>query len=171
MDQAENIQPYLDYLMEDIRQSYTDRFKNTAQPSLTAGAVLRDVPEHLVEIPFLQMRPIYEWMRLNPEAFPPAGKLSRDQLRRLCNMIRHLFEAYNYDIQVPFELDFPEEYHWLVKALSISEANTLDEEGENGPDQVYPCERNHDTCPFGDYCRAPHCDFYNDGRVWLKYEE
>ncbi len=163
------MQLYFEQLKDDIRESYNNRFQNTYQIDYNAGSVLDNIPENLRPIPFFEMRPIYQWMQLDPDAFPPAEKWNGEQLKEICAMLRQLFEEYDYDLMIPFELPFEYEYKWLIKALRVEESNFLN--SEHGPAEIAFCNHDTTTCPFGDFCAGEDCwGSIHDGKNWRKYE-
>lgn len=154
---SKNLQPYLDFLYEDIQKSYDDRFVNTYQPKLAAGTMINDLPEEYAELPYMEMRPIHEWMRLDPDSFPSFDRLYDDQLTELCQMLRNLFQAYHYDLRVPDQIDLIEQYFWITAALHEIDINTLDEQEDHGAIILHICGNDSNNCPFHHHCQRAGC--------------
>ncbi len=163
---------HLKQLKQDLSQSYENRHLNTKQTIHPAGVVLQDVPERLQHIPVYFKKPVHQWMKINPEAFPSADQLEESDLQELCFRLRILFYAYHYEVIIPYTLSFPEEYTFLVQAMSLEESNHLMEEGRR--EYLHLCKREEATCPFGEECvhgGDGHCgsNVDSDGKGWLRY--
>ena len=165
------MQRYFEQLMEDIYQSYKDLQKNTEFTIYPTELVVRDVPENFARLPCYPAKPIYKWMKLDADAFPPAEKWESAQLHRICAALRQLFEEYNYDLDIPWSLSPKDEYPFLIQALRVVEMCNAMERDEISPVQIEICKDDPLTCPFKDDCLhlGTHCDFLRNLPQWEKY--
>lgn len=162
-----SIYRYLEQLVDDIRESAKNKDHNISYPPELV--VAPNVPEHLEHLPVIPVRPVYKWMRLDPEAFPPAEQLNEMQIIYFCNILRQLFEHYNYEVQLPRALPYNMVYHYLIKAFYKVEP--CNQENLN---TIYFCEGDESNCPFGEYCGRVNDDFCNSwifGHWWEGYSE
>ncbi|HEX3006572.1 MAG TPA: hypothetical protein VHO90_03045 [Bacteroidales bacterium] len=162
-----SIRRYLEQLVADVRLSAQNRDKNIEYDPILVVAP-PNLPDHLKHLPVVPAQPIYKWMRLDPEAFPPAEKFeNEEELIFFCSLLRQLFEHYHYQIQLPCHLPFAMTYEYLIKAFYAVES--CSEESSN---LISFCTGDEDTCPFGDYCSGPD-DCYQDSwliQFWEGYE-
>lgn len=162
---------YFDHLLEDIRLSYTNLTINASLKVYPTSMYPNDLPEHVQHLPYYRMKPISEWMKLDPEAFPPANRWEDRHLKILCSGLRQLFTEYQYEHVLPWTLELDKEYTWLVQALSIAEVCFAGEE-DNGTIPLYFCKQDPDNCPFSDDClhRANiGCESRDVAQGWGKY--
>jgi len=170
------MEKYLEHLKSDIRESYEKRYENTEHLIHPVHTVLKDVPDKFAHVPFYPMKKVSAWMQLDVEAFPPADKLTEDQLCNLTGMLRNLLWFYHYEAIVPFDLPLDKEYTFLLQALNKDEINNLQEEDEAAPTQIYLCNEDGNDCPFNEYCGYDNeygCyEGHNPGNLgWGKYND
>lgn len=167
------MQRYFEQLVEDIQNSYRDRVKNASFPVYSAGTMLHDVPDKFVHLPFHPAKPIYQWMNIDVELFPPLDRWTTEQLYRICELLRCLFEAYEYSLITPWDLSPEEEYPFFIEALRMIDTCTAGMGEDSWLIEIYFCKMESATCPFKENCmlesRYKSCNEYQKER-WWKYE-
>lgn len=160
-----SIKRYLEQLVDDVRESAKNKEQNLQFPK----ELLDEPPEHLAHLEVIPVQKVYKWMRIDPEAFPPAEQLSDDQIIYFCNLLKQLFEHYNYEVHMPKSLPFRMVYEYLVKALDRTEAC---QQGET-LNVIAFCDGDETKCPFGSYCSKindDYCDTWLFGHWWKGYD-
>ena len=163
-----SLQRYLEQLVGDIRESAKNRDTNVQYPPELVRAP-DNIPEHLAHLEVIPAQEVYKWMRLDPETFPPADKLNDDQIIYFCNILRQLFEHYNYEIEMPIGLPFRLVYEYLIKAFYKFETC---KQGET-INVISFCNGDEANCPFGEYCTKvndDYCDSWIFKHWWEGYE-
>jgi hypothetical protein len=161
-----SIQRYLQQLVSDIRESARNKDINIQYPPELV--TLMDIPEHLAHLPVEPAQRVHKWMKLDPETFPPADQMNLNQLIYMCNILKQLFEHYNYEVQLPHSLPFPIVYEYLIKAL-----NEVERCNQENVSVISFCTGEKATCPFGEYCTRINDDYCNTwlfGHWWEGYE-
>ncbi len=79
--------------------------------------------------------------------FPPAEKLTENQLLKLCDSIVELMWSWFVDIALPETLPLDRRYHFLVEVFD-TEIMLV----ENGHIGIELCEYDVKTCIFGSHC-------------------
>lgn len=158
---------YLQQLVDDIRESAKNRDENIKFPPELISEL--KVPENLKHLPVVPAQKVHKWMRLDPEAFPPANQMEFDQVIYMCNILKQLFEHYRFEVQLPHSLPIEMVYEYLIKALhkieSISEENSIN--------AIYFCNGDEETCVFGEYCgkvNEEYCETWLYNYWWEGYE-
>lgn len=161
-----SIYRYLEQLVEDIRESARNKDHNVSYPPELV--VAPNVPEHLEHLPVIPVRAVYKWMRLDPEAFPRVDQLSELQTIYFCNILRQLYEHYNFEVQLPKDLPYSLVYQYLKKGLY--KVGTCSQESLN---TISFCEGDESKCPFSEYCSRVNDDYCNSwifGHWWEGYD-
>ena len=143
---------YLTHLIEDMQQAA----KNLpAKPYLELSEddeCLRGV----IEYESIEPKPMQEWFGIDKANFPPAEKLSNDELELMVKEIIKLWHAYNFDPVLPKNLPARIAYQTLVNYFD--KPVTWVSEGIIG---IEFCEYDTKNCPFpSEYCMCK--DFEND---------
>jgi len=86
--------------------------------------------------------------------FPPAEKLSNQQMEELCNEISYLMRTWNLDISLPDTLPVERTYHFLTEVFDTKTMIT-----DSGHVGIELCEYVIEGCIFGDHCM---CKEYED---------
>ncbi|MCH7657615.1 MAG: hypothetical protein IIB05_04785 [Bacteroidetes bacterium] len=143
---------YLTNLIEDIQQAVKTL---PAKPYLELSEdeeCLRDV----IEYESIEPKPMQEWFGIDKANFPPAGKLSNNELKLMVKEIIKFWNAYNFDPVLPKNLPARIAYQTLVNYFD--KPVTWVSEGIIG---VEFCEYDPENCPFpAEYCMCK--DFEND---------
>lgn len=151
-----------DQLSEDFRNSYKNCNQNAAQDVFPSGLVLANLDENWQNAPHLTAKPIYEWMGLEIDFFPPSIYWTEEQLKLLCSNFRQLFEAYRYFAVIPWTITLDEEYDAWLKAARKVEVCWLGVEGSATVEPVQVCQDVPSTCPFKEHC------MHKDGRSCIE---
>jgi len=95
--------------------------------------------------------------------FPPAEKLSEDQLEALCEAIKDLMWSWFVDITLPESLPIERRYHFLINVFDTEVM--LVEDGHIG---IELCDYDMEHCVFGEYCT---CAVEEEEEVPLEIDE
>ena len=161
-----------DQLRQDFFASYENRFENAVHPDLTAGIMVPHLEEEYASLPFLFKKPIYEWMHLEIEYFPPSSHWQEEELKILCASFRQLFEAYNYFAAMPWHIEITLEYDSWLEMLKQYSACHLTLNDGTGMEYVDICKGQEHQCIFGNSCLKSgdqHCYEYQGNGNWQKY--
>lgn len=110
----------------------------------------------VIEYESIEPKPMQEWFGIDKANFPPAEKLSNDELELMVKEIITLWHAYNFDPVLPKNLPARIAYQTLVSYFD--KPVTWVSEGIIG---VEFCEYDPKNCPFpSEYCMCK--DFEND---------
>lgn len=159
------MQQYVDYLLEDLATIA----KNPPAPPHY------DVPEELEGIEY-----VLEWennpyqtmlslFNLEPEVFPPADRLSVQQLEQLNVGILELWAAHNFYADFPEDVPSKRLYEVLVDYMQNAECQYISE----GSSHVEFCQYEPDNCPWGnELCSCK--DWVNEineaNDIWEEYQ-
>ena len=168
----ENMEPYFAHLMDDIRLSYTNMVPNTSFQVYPVSIFPNNLPDQWQNTPVYPEKTIGEWIKLDPEAFPPADRWEEKHLKDLCSSLRQLFNFYRYEPVLPWTLSLAIEYTWLLKGMSkISECFASQEDVANIV-PIHFCQEDPDDCPFSSECllRADiGCESIDKSIGWERY--
>lgn len=103
------------------------------------------------------MKPLSEWLQLEPELFPLPEMLLPGALRELTSSLLTLYRLYAYDIRLPDELTDEERYFWLVCALNIAAPGHPTGHKPVHTIPIHICEGSSKQCPFGGTCTYSPC--------------
>ncbi len=88
--------------------------------------------------------------------FPPAERLNRHQLRKVCEAFEHTMQTYNVSFDFPKRLPWKTRYQLLVSKLEDSVIIC-----DDGFVTVEFCNYEPSECPFGSrYCTCKHYEAY-----------
>jgi len=143
---------YLTHLIEDMQQAA----KNLpAKPYYEVPEEFKCI-EYVFEWENAEPKPMQEWFGIDKANFPPAEKLSNDELYLMVKEIIKLWHAYNFDPVLPKNLPACIAYQTLVNYFD--KPVTWISEGTIG---IEFCEYDTKNCPFpSEYCMCK--DFEND---------
>ncbi len=159
-------------LMIELIASNENRYQNAAQPSLTAGMMLPDVEDKFADAPFLFEKPIYQWMNLEIDFFPPSSHWKEDELKVLWGAMRQLFGAYNFYAAIPWDIPLTLEYDSWLALLKQPSICLLTLNDGSGMEYLDICKGNEAQCPFGKDCLKEgeqHCFEYLRNENWQRY--
>lgn len=105
---------------------------------------------------FHELRPLSEWMQLDPEVFPLPQSLISEQIKELTSSLAILYQLYAYEIVLPQNLTESERYFWMVCALNSQAPLHFTLSGQK-PLSIYVCQKNPEHCPFTSRCMKDHC--------------
>lgn len=120
----------------------------------------------VIEYESIEPKPMQEWFGIEKANFPPAEKLSNDELALMVKEIITLWHIYNFDPVLPKNLPAHIAYQTLVSYFD--KPVTWVSEGTIG---IEFCEYDPKNCPFPDeYCM---CKDFEDGTHLdaAKYEQ
>lgn len=159
------MQRYFEQLVEDIRESARHKDRNV---QFNVPTDLLKVPEEYAHLPVVPAQKAYQWFRLSLDMFPPAEKWNQKQLLYMCVILRHLFEHYNIEVELPNHLPYDKVYAYLLKAL-----DTYTSCEQDHPNTITFCEGEAEDCPFGYYCASEgsYCDSWGMGQYWEGYAD
>ena len=92
-------------------------------------------------------KPMQEWFGIDKANFPPAEKLSKDELKLMVKEIIQLWNAYNFDAVLPEGV--PDELAYKALVNNFDQPVVWVSEGTCG---IEFCEYDEDNCPFPGYC-------------------
>ncbi|MCK4699401.1 MAG: hypothetical protein KAT38_03680, partial [Bacteroidales bacterium] len=112
----------------------------------------------VMEYESIEPKPMQEWFGIDKANFPPAEKLSNDELELMVKEIITLWHAYNFDPVLPKNLPARIAYQTLVSYFDKT-INWVSE----GVIGVEFCEYDPENCPFpSEYCMCKDFDFNVD---------
>jgi hypothetical protein len=133
------MQHYLNHLIADMRQAA----KNLpAKPYYDIPPEAEGI-EYVIEWENAVAKPMQEWFGIAKEQFPPAEKLTEEQLSLMVDEMLRLWEAYHFYPNLPENLPAQIVYKVLVDVLDKDIAWVSEGEGF-----VELCEYDPQTCPF-----------------------
>ena len=103
--------------------------------------------EYVIEWENAIAKPMQEWFGIDKANFPPAEKLSKDELKLMVEKIIELWNAYNFAPVLPY--DVPDE---LVYKALVSKFDEPVEWLSEGCCYIEFCDYDEDNCPFPSYC-------------------
>ncbi|RLD60027.1 MAG: hypothetical protein DRJ01_10395 [Bacteroidetes bacterium] len=134
---------YLNQLIEDMHKAAENL---PAKPYLEISEdeeCLRGVMEY----ESIKPKPMQEWFGIDKANFPPAEKLSKDELKLMVGEILKLWNAYNFDAVLPENL--PDDIAYKVLVDNFDKPVEWISEGTVG---IEFCDYDEDNCPFPGYC-------------------
>ena len=134
---------YLNQLIEDMHKAAENL---PVKPYLEISEdeeCLRGVMEYESTKP----KPMQEWFGIDKANFPPAEKLSKDELKLMVAEILKLWNAYNFDAVLPENLPYDIAYKVLVD--NFGKPVEWISEGTVG---IEFCDYDEGNCPFPGYC-------------------
>ncbi len=149
------MQSYINHLIEDIANAHR------AEQSYTAPAVEKDesMEAHFAEIErWIEHEPTHTfsyYCGLQKEQFPPAEKLTEEQMQQINKAFGQLLFTWNLDTAIPENVPTALTYTLLV--------SVLDEKMEPVTSGILTfefCNYDSASCPFGHYCTCK--DFEDD---------
>ncbi len=148
------MQKYVSQLTADIRAAAQPEAYEPASKPLSIS-----IEDHFAEVEAwleddLPTERIGEILGLEAVQFPPAERLNRNQLRKICEAFEQTMQTYNVDFDMPKRLPWKTRYQLLVSKLEDSVIIC-----DDGFVTVEFCEYNPSACPFGSrYCSCKHYD-------------
>lgn len=146
------MQNYIPQLIEDIKKAA----KNLpVKPYYDIPPEAEGI-EYVIEWENAEPKPMQEWFGIDKANFPPAGKLTKDELELLVQEIIKLWNAYNFDAVLPENLPADIAYTILVNYFDKPVAWVSE-----GIINIEFCDYEPENCPFTEeYCMCK--DFVND---------
>ncbi|MFN0217122.1 MAG: hypothetical protein ACKVT2_22930 [Saprospiraceae bacterium] len=142
------MQNYVRQLAADIRSAARPEAYEPTQKLLSTS-----IEDHFAEVEAwladeLPQERIGQILGLEAIQFPPAKRLNRNQLRKLCEAFEQTMQTYNVSFDFPKRLPWKTRYKLLVGKLEDSVMIC-----EDGFITVEFCEYDPSECPFGSrYC-------------------
>lgn len=141
---------YLAHLIADLRQAA----KNLpTKPYYEIPPEAEDI-EYVIEWENAEPKPMHEWFGITKENFPPPEKLTDEQLELMVGEILKLWEAYNFEADLPENLPAKIAYKVLVDYFDkpvtwISQ----------GTSHIEFCDYEPENCPFPEeFCKCTDFD-------------
>ena len=146
---------YFDQLAEDIRAAAKNNKPEGDQP-IPDALVPNEWRKQYPHAEYVISRPLRNWFGLKKEMFPPADYWDEEQLEFMVQILTHLYWHFSFEPMLyhPYSddpLPYEEAYDALIEGFDVIQVYY-----EDNRQPIYFCERNRDTCPFGDeycYCR------------------
>ncbi|MCK9269424.1 MAG: hypothetical protein WC271_09930 [Bacteroidales bacterium] len=143
---------YLTQLIADMRQAAKDL---PPKPYYDIPPEAEGI-EYVIEWENAKPKPMQEWFGIAKENFPPAQRLSHDELKLMVDEILKLWEAYNYEVELPEGLPSNVAYKVLVgffdKPIEWVSQGTM---------YLELCDYEPENCPFPkEFCKCK--DFNNE---------
>ena len=112
---------YVEHLLRDIRQAKANA---PTEPDYSDLHPFRDFDDDLDEVErYVRNRSedrktIAEWTGLNPEAFPPVEKLTKEEQLEIVRALLDTFGAYNWCFEIPEEVPADFAYSLMLNQFS-----------------------------------------------------
>ena len=153
------MQQYVEQLLEDLKNA------ERAEQPLAIEEEDENLERHFAEVE--------RWLEggepehtfsyhcgLKTEIFPPAGRLSQQQMLALIEGLGHLFFSWNITVEIPEELGVEKTYGLMV--------SVMDREVEvvtSGFIGIEFCTYDIPSCPFGEHCMCKKLDLDFDSNI------
>jgi hypothetical protein len=154
------MQTYINYLIEDIiNAERTDGITtdHSTEKQQTFEEYIAEVERYLEQNP---ARTFSYYCGLNKEQFPPAEKLSEEQILQISKAFKHLLFTWNLDVSIPESIPSAKYYSLLI--------SVLDEKTEivdSGIITFEFCNYDPPSCPFEGYCSCKDFELDNKGSI------
>ncbi|MBE9468106.1 MAG: hypothetical protein IMY72_07280 [Bacteroidetes bacterium] len=134
---------YLNQLIEDMHNAA----KNLPEKPYLEISEAEECLRGCMEYESTEPKPMQEWFGIKKISFPPAEKLSKDELKLMVEEILKLWDAYNFDAVLPEGV--PDELAYKMLVNNFDQPVVWVSEGTCG---IEFCEYDEDNCPFPGYC-------------------
>ena len=117
-----------------------------------------------------RLRWLLGWCEI--DFFPPSSLWQEDEIKVLCNSFRQLFEAYNYDAAMPWDITLELEYDSWLTLLRQEAACMLTIFEGNSYEPLLLCKCLPSECPFADSCinnGEGSCSDHTQVEQWDRY--
>ena len=144
------MQSYINHLLADITEACRDQQPETY--SAAAGENdLEAIERYFEEVEhWLENEPEHDfsyYCGLQIEQFPPAEKLTSEQMEAVSLAFEKLLFTWNIGVEMPEKLPVSRKYTLLVSVLEKKVAIV-----ENGFETIEFCSYDPPSCPFDEWC-------------------
>ena len=149
-----NLQPYVDHLLEDIKQAWRTPIRKPAivDDDESFEQQIREVEAYLDQTSYI---PLEKTCGLDSNSFPAVDLLTQDQQLQMINAIHEMLNSWNIQASIPEKVPSAMAYNLLLGILK--EGFPRMQHGQ----YVYDfCTGVPDGCELGEYC--PCLEFYKD---------
>lgn len=143
------MQKYLNQLIEDMHLA-ASQVSQSRIPELVFD------PNYMMELEDMEELPMSEWFGLSKEQFPPADRLTAEQLSLMAEEFEKLWGAFNFDPYFPDRLPARRRYELMRDYLDHKCAHW-----PGGWIHTFEfCKYDPENCPFGiEYCRCKNLEY------------
>ncbi len=144
------MQTYINQLIEEMHKAAKDL---PAKPYYDIPPEAEGI-EYIIEWENTELKPMQEWIGIDKANFPPAEKLTKEELELMVEEIIKLWQAYNFSAVLPEYLPVGIAYKVLVDYF-----NKPVEWISKGIIDIEFCDYDPENCPFPDeYCMCKDFD-------------
>jgi len=157
------MQSYINHLLADITEACPEEKRETH--SYASGENdMEAIERYFEEVErWLENEPEHDfsyYCGLQSEQFPPAEKLTDDQMEAVSLAFEKLLFTWNIGVEMPDKLPVAQKYRLLISVLERKVAIV-----ENGFETIEFCSYDPPSCPFTDWCTCKELglkDQYDD---------
>ena len=144
------MQSYINHLLSDITEACREEQPETYSSASGENDVeaieryFEEVERYLENDPELDFS---YYCGLQKELFPPAEKLTNEQLEAVSIAFEKLLFTWNIGVEMPDKLPASQKYNLLISVLERKVAIV-----ENGFETIEFCSYDPPSCPFNEWC-------------------
>lgn len=149
------MQSYINYLLADIaeagREAVSDlKQQHAANPRNSIEDYFREVQQFLENYP---QHPFSYYCGLDKDQFPPADRLTEEQLTAVCAAFHQMLSTWNIAADIHIKVPASKVYSLLITVLDEKVSIGLE-----GTTTIEFCNYHPPSCAMGEYCTCK--DFY-----------
>ena len=144
------MQSYINHLLSDITEACREEQPETYS-SASGENDVEAIERYFEEVErYLENDPEHDfsyYCGLQKEQFPPAEKLTNEQLEAVSIGFEKLLFTWNIGVEMPDKLPASQKYNLLISVLERKVAIV-----ENGFETIEFCSYDPPSCPFNEWC-------------------
>ena len=144
------MQSYINHLLSDITEACREE-QQEAYSSASGENDVEAIERYFEEVErWLEHEPEHDfsyYCGLQKEQFPPAEKLTNEQLEAVSIAFEKLLFTWNIGVEMPDKLPVSQKYNLLISVLERKVAIV-----ENGFETIEFCSYDPPSCPFNEWC-------------------
>lgn len=157
------MQSYINHLLSDIAEACREE-QREPYSSMAPENDVEAIERYFEEVErWLEREPEHDfsyYSGLQKEQFPPAEKLTNEQMEALSLAFERLLFTWNIGVEMPDNLPVSKKYSLLISVLERKVAIV-----QNGFETIEFCSYDPPTCPFNEWCTCKELglkDQYDD---------
>lgn len=150
------MQSYINHLLSDIAEACREE-QPEPYSSIAPENDVEAIERYFEEVErWLDSEPAHDfsyYSGLQKEQFPPAEKLTDEQMEALSHAFERLLFTWNIGVEMPDKLPISRKYSLMISVLERKVAIV-----ENGFEMIEFCSYDPPTCPFNEWCTCKELD-------------